>query len=183
MSWKKIACVFLAAFVLTIPVWAKDFSADLVSNMAGGSMNGRIFMTKGKMRMETPQSVTITRMDKKIIWVLMPTQKMYMEQAVNPDKTKGLSKKVEGEIDRQKIGKENVNGYAADKYKITYTNKGNKESIFQWVSPDIDMPVKTSDIAGKWSMELKNIKIGPVPGSLFEVPKGYSKFSYKMPSF
>jgi hypothetical protein len=55
--------------------------------------------------------------------------------------------------------------------------------MYQWISSDIEMPVKTAAINGKWSMELKNIKTGSQPDHLFDMPKGYKKFSYKMPSF
>jgi len=184
--YKKLKTV-LASFVLVFVVcgasFAKDFSADFVSKADSVSVKGKIFMANKKMRMENPQAITIARMDKKIVWILMPAQKMYMEQPMNMENTKGVSRKVEGEVERVKIGQETINGVKADKYKITYSTKKGKDSMYQWISSDIEMPVKTAAIDGKWSMELKNIKTGSQPDSLFDMPKGYKKFSYKMPSF
>lgn len=45
----------------------------------------------------------------------------------------------------------------------------------QWVATDIHFPIKTAAIDGSWSMEYRNIRMGPKPDSLFEIPKGYQK--------
>ena len=182
-----VICLFSVFFFISMvgcsaPV-AKDFSADFVSKSGPVSFKGKMFFAKDKFRMENGQAVTISRIDKKIVWILMPGQKMYMEQPIKEDNTKGFSQKMEGEIKREKIGTETVNGVKADKYKITYKTGAKTDSILQWIASGIEMPVKTSSIDGKWSMELKNIKFGSQPDSLFDLPKGYKKFSYKMPSF
>ena len=63
---------------------AQDFSADTVSTTKEGTFTGKIFATKEKTRMEMSQAITITRTDKKIVWMLMPDEKMYMEQPLKP---------------------------------------------------------------------------------------------------
>lgn len=165
------------------PVANKDFSADFMSRSGSVSFKGKMFFSGDKFRMENPQAVTITRMDKKAVWVLMPSQKMYMEQPMTEDHAKGVAQKMEGEIKREKVGSETVNGIKADKYRVTYKTDGSSGSIFQWTASGLSMPVKTSSVDGKWSMELKNIKFGSQPASLFEIPAGYKKFSYNIPSF
>lgn len=181
---KFLLVSFMFVFIVAGSSFAKDFSADFVSKAGNVISRGKMFFSNNKFRMDNPQAVTISRMDRKVVYVLMPEQKMYMEQPVTEENTKGLSqKKMEGEIKREKIGNESVNGIKADKYKITYKAGGRIDSMLQWIASDMDMPVKTASVDGKWSMELKNVKFGSQPNSLFEVPKGYKKFAYKMPSF
>ncbi|MFA5104116.1 MAG: DUF4412 domain-containing protein [Candidatus Margulisiibacteriota bacterium] len=181
---KVLSVCFVFAFVVCGVSFAKDFSADFVSKAGQALIRGKMFFANNKFRMENPQAITISRMDKKVVFVLMPGQKMYMEQPITEENTKGLSqKKMAGEMKREKIGNETVNGIKADKYRITYKAQGKTDSMFQWIASGIEMPVKTSSVDGKWSMELKNVKFGSQPDALFEVPKGYKKFSYKMPSF
>ena len=75
-----------------------------------------------------------------------------------------------------------VDGKKADKYQIVYSENKKRVAIFQWFAAGLKLPVKTAAVDNSWSMEYKNIKIGKQPVSLFEVPAGYEKFSYQMPS-
>jgi outer membrane lipoprotein-sorting protein len=58
---------------------AEDFSADLISKSEGQVFQGKIFFAKDKVRMETNEATTITRLDKSMMWMLMPDENMYME--------------------------------------------------------------------------------------------------------
>lgn len=160
---------------------AIDFSADMVTTSDGMTTNARVFVSADKSRMETSQSVAISRMDKKVVWVLMPEQKMYMEQVFDPSKVMASSEKVEGEIERTPLGRDTVNGKMADKYKVIYQIEGTKNEIFQWIESDSSLPVKSAATDGSWSVEYMNIKTGPQPDSLFEIPADYEKFSMDMP--
>ena len=166
---------------LAVEVSAMDFSADMVTTSEGMTTNTKVFVSADKSRMETPQSVTISRMDKKVVWILMPEQKMYMEQAFDPSKVMASSEKVEGEIERMPLGKDTVNGKITDKYKVTYQIGGNKDEMFQWIESGSNLPVKSAAVDGSWSVEYRNIKTGPQPDSLFEIPADYKKFSMDMP--
>ena len=172
----------ISIFLLAGIARAEDFSADMVSTSQGLTSSGKIFISNDKVRMEVPGAITISRMDKKVVWMLMPKDKMYMEQPFDPSKAVASSEKVSGEVERKLLGKETVDGRMADKYMIVYNVNGRKESIYQWIAPGIKMPVKTAAVDNSWVMEYKNIKTGKQPDSLFEVPAGYQKFSYSMPS-
>jgi len=169
-------------FLFTSIALAEDFSADMINTSRGGIFQGKIFVTKDKMRMETPQSISITRMDRRVVWILMPKDKMYMEQPFDPSKAVATSEKVMGEIERKFIGKEIIDGRMTDKYQIVYNQNGNRATIFQWLAAGLKIPVKTAAADNSWIMEYKNIKIGSQPAALFEVPPDYQKFSYQMPS-
>lgn len=162
---------------------AEDFSADMISTARGMVSQGKIFISNDKARMEFAGGVTITRMDKKVAWILMPEQRMYMEQPLEPTQAASGSGKVEGETERKFIGKETVAGKMCDKYQVFYNVSGNKGSMFMWLVPGLSMPVKTAAIDNSWSMEYRNIKTTKQPDSLFEIPAGYQKFSASgMPS-
>jgi hypothetical protein len=141
-------------------------------------VKGKVYMQAGKMRMELDgagdKAVTISRPDKKLTWVLMPDEKMYMEQAHQED-PKIREWTPDREARSKLLGEETVSGLPCKKYQ------GEGKDTFYWISDKIGFPVKTQDPHG--SMLLRNIQIGAVPGSLFEVPPGYEKFSIpQMPS-
>jgi len=47
---------------------------------------------------------------------------------------------------------------------------------FHWLATDLkDLPIKWSDEKGTNIVELKNVKLGPSPADLFELPAGYKK--------
>jgi hypothetical protein len=152
-----------------------------VVNTAGGrAFKGKVFVTKQKMRMESPQGITITRMDKNIVWILMPQQQMYMEQPLTSSNIAATTEKMPGEIERQFMALEIIEGRMAKKYKIVYEYNGNRTAILQWIIQDLGIPAKTAAEDGSWTMEYKNIKMGKQSDVLFEVPAGYKKFSYGM---
>ncbi len=161
---------------------AADFSADMINRTKAGVFKGKIFVSKDKTRMETPEGITITRMDKKAVWIIMPKEKMYMEQAFDPGKAAATTEKVNGEIERKLLGQETIDGRKTDKYLVTYTQNRKKETMLQWIASGIGMPVKMAAEDNSWTVEYKNIKTGKQPDQLFEVPEGYEKFSAGMPS-
>jgi outer membrane lipoprotein-sorting protein len=161
---------------------AEDFSADMVSTSQGAVSKGKIYITKDKVRMEAPGSIAITRIDKKVVWVLMPQDKMYMEQPFDPGAIVGTAAKVSNEIERNLMGQEMVDGKMASKYRVIYDQNGKRTTIYQWFLSGLKIPVKTAAVDNSWVMEYKNIKTGSQPDSLFELPAGYQKFSYQMPS-
>lgn len=171
----------LPVFLWALPAFAQEFSADVVTTQGGNSMTARVFVSGEKSRMETVGNATISRMDKKVVWILMPDQKMYMEQAFDPAKMITGSQKVEGELERVPLGKDTVDGRAADKYKVSYEIEGIKNEMYQWIESGSNLPLKSAALDGSWSVEYRNIKTGPQPDSLFEVPPGYKKFSMEMP--
>lgn len=162
--------------------FAQDFSADMVSTTKDGVFRGKIFVTKEKMRVEMPHAIAITRMDKNLVWILMPGQNMYMEQPLRPENVPATKDKMPGEIERKLMGTETIDGKTTNKYRIVYKVVDKEESIFLWVAADSGFPVKTSAVDGSWTMEYKNLNIGKQSDAFFEIPAGYQKMSYGMPA-
>jgi len=169
-------------FVFTGVIFAQEFSADMVSTTSQGNFSGKIFVSKDKSRMEIPQSVIIARMDKKVTWVLMPQQMMYMEQSLNPENIVVSSEKMPGEVQRQLIGQETIDGKNTNKYSVVYTLDNKQEKVFVWVTTDSNIPIKTQASDDSWTMEYRNLNIGKQAPSLFEIPAGYKDMAATMPA-
>lgn len=180
-SVKLLSVIIGVSLFLTVKASAQEFSADVFSTIEGAAYEGKIFVTKDKVRMEIPGNITITRMDKQVVWMLMPNERMYMEQPFNPRNVAAATEDIPGEIERTFIGEEPVDGRMASKYRVVYETDGKSEAIFQWIDESHGIPVKTAAEDGNWTTEYKNLKIDTQPDSLFEIPEGYNKFSYEMP--
>ncbi len=175
--------IIMSAFILSAIICggasAFEFSADQVMRSSGmPAMNAKMYFADTKWRMssmiEGIKSITIIRSDKNVSWILMPDQKMYMERKIDKKQKIAMSKNVPGEVKREKLGNETVNGINCEKFKVTYKDGSKTESVFIWMSKD-KMPIKTAAIDNSWSSELKNIQKGTQDKSLFEVPAGFTK--------
>lgn len=170
-----------AVFILLISGTASalELSADFVSSHGNFTTVGKMYITPDKIRMDmsSPQDMSsITRMDKKVVWNVMHDQKSYMELPFVEDRKPRLEKEYKDEIERKLVGKETIDGHPTEKYLITYKARRKSDQVYQWWATDINFPIKTEDINGKWKQEYKNIKMEKQDDSLFEIPAGYKKF-------
>lgn len=169
-----------------------EYSADSYTENAEMTLKEKVYSAPGKQRKEqvlggdTP--VTIIRMDKGVIWTLMPEQKMYMEMSMKQGQSQSPGVDMSGyTIERTEMGKETINGHEATKYKMIMTGpEGKKLGGFQWiVDPGIqikmDVVSKDGDSKERIKMELTNLKIGKQDSALFEIPADYTKMV--MPAF
>jgi hypothetical protein len=170
------ACVCVA--LLASVIYAQEFSANIVANSKEGGMKGSVLVSKDKIRMEMQQAVSIVRIDKKLVWMLLPEQKMYMEMPAEAQNLSMSVEKVPGEISRRFIGAEPVDGRDTEKYEVTYQNQGKAETIYVWLSKDLHFPLKSAALDNSWTVEYTNVKEGPQPQDMFELPAGYKKFEY-----
>lgn len=177
---KKLFILLTLSLFLAANAFALEFSADTIMTTKQGKMNGKMYFKENKSRMEMQQGnnemIMIARIDKKVAWNIMPKQKMYMEIPLDMKDKPKVDEKVEGELDRKQIGSETIDGHPTKKYLITYQSGKNKEQMHQWLATDISFPVKSSAIDNSWIQEFRNIKMGRLADSLFELPAGYKKF-------
>jgi hypothetical protein len=184
---KSIVNVFallVSVFLFSASAGALEFSADTVMTAEGHKTQGKIYGKTDRFRMEISQPshmIMISRTDKMLAWNIMPDQKMYMEIPLDPQNAPKTE--IKGEIERKHVGSETIDGHPVKKYLVTYKEDNRTSQLYQWMATDINFPVKSADINNKWVQEYKNVKIGPQPNSLFELPSGYSKMQMpKMPS-
>jgi outer membrane lipoprotein-sorting protein len=131
---------------------------------------------------EGEKGVIIIRMDKGVMWNLMPEDKIYMEMPSVGDVVNDpeYEKKLEEMAEKKYLGKEKVSGYVCKKYKYIYHDKS-VGTLTQWFSEKLNYPIKT-EMRGQQGdtdmlIEYKNIRERKLPNSLFEIPPGYTKIS------
>lgn len=161
----------------------------MTSKKASESFNGKYYFGGTKLRMEMNaaghQSITITDINTKVVQTIMPDQKMYMEMNMNgmmmknkmPDmKPYDPNNPCAGDdnVTCTKVGSELMNGRMTDKWQ--FTAKPGKKGVNRtvWIDKANHIPIKTVMDDGT-TVEFKNIKEGPQPASLFQVPAGYQK--------
>ncbi|MEW6068168.1 MAG: DUF4412 domain-containing protein [Nitrospirota bacterium] len=178
--FKKSFITLSIILLFSVPALAIEFSADMIMIFKGGDKTlAKVYYKADRFRMDmkSPQKGTvITRIDKKVVWNIMPDEKMYMEMPFNPEKKPHVEEKFEGEIKRKHIGNEIINGHPSKKFLVTYKVGKEEQNAYQWIANDIKFPVKRAAVDGSWIQEFKDIKMGPQPNSLFEIPAGYRKF-------
>lgn len=173
----KFSLLMLSLLLLVELAMAEDFSADMRSNNKGEELQGRIYCADKKMRIETNGTIAIARQDRSIMWLLIPDKKIYLEMPLRAEDVVAGKEKLPGEIERQLMSKEVIDGQETEKYRIVYKAGNKEEIIYSWVLAGKDMPVKTASEDNSRTTEYKNIKIESFPNSLFEIPPGYIKFS------
>lgn len=172
-----LGLVFFSAGVRAETGQPVNFSADMVMTSGGQTMQSKVYVSEGKMRMEMGPNIVISRPDKNVSWMLMPEQQTYMENPIDRRVRAQTSREVQGEIERVKEGTEEITGKTAEKFKVTYVDNGKQTSIYQYIAADLEIPLKIKAVDGSWSMEYQNISMEEQPASLFEVPAGYQKFA------
>lgn len=182
---------------------AQQFSAEMVPVGPGAEQAKlppqKIYVANGKMRTEMtgPGGPRVVIADGKtgIAYMIMPQQKTYMvlprrnEAAawsqIDPENAcpqwEALAKKsgqreAEG-WDCARIREEPVANRLAVKYEAT-SPEG--ERFFAWIDIELRFMVKTLDGDGD-GMELRDIREGPQPQTLFELPQGYKKLEMPIP--
>ncbi|MFA5096210.1 MAG: DUF4412 domain-containing protein [Candidatus Omnitrophota bacterium] len=175
---KKI-CLMMAVFILVFTgyLFAQEFSADVVTTSKDGNFTGKLYVAKDKVRMENAQSIMISRLDKNIMWLCLPDQKMYMEQPIDMSSFAASAEKMPGEINRELMGQEDIDGHMTDKYKVSYSFQGSSGTTYVWITRDSNIPIRTMAGDGSWKMEYKNFQAGTQRADLFELPAGYQKLS------
>jgi hypothetical protein len=182
----RIGSIFLLiGVVFLLPLGsaqAADFSAEVVNTNQGQTTRAKIFIQTDKIRMETPgtEEYTILRSDRKVIWIVIPEEKTYIE--IQSPHVRGAEVKMKGELKREYLSSEIVNGYATQKYEVHYLDKDTVHKAHQWVASDLNYPIKISALDGSWNTEYRNIQVGPQANSLFEIPEGFDRVSKAVPS-
>ena len=192
MLRRLCALIVLAGAFGTTSVWAVqsnrpqvEYSADSVMQYEEGTIQQRVFVTPTKERKEMltgagDGAVQIFRFDTKVMWQLMPSEKMYMEHSIagKPQGNDPSHWTYEDTV----MGEETLNGMKVTKYKtIATSTDGKKFGGFSWrtkegISIKQDLLYKEGNDKKRMMTELSNLKIGKQDPNLFEIPDGFQKF-------
>ena len=163
---------------------ADRFSAEQVMTVRGQVLNGKIYVDAGNMRTEMQPAgapepmVSIVNGAKRTLWMIMPGN-MYIEKTLDQDEDASRAAWTSPEK-LEPLGREQVDGVECEKFRV----KGDEEMLF-FVSAKDGHPVRMVSGDGKLRIDWKNVKPGPQPASLFELPAGATKFGlpggFKLP--
>ncbi len=161
-----------------------DYSGYSVMETGEAAIQGKVYYSHGKLRQEMDmggmKQIIITRMDKKVVWTLMPAQTIYVELPMSALEGKGEDI-TDMDVEQTVAGKEIVNGVLTTKYNVRAERKdGTRLDGYTWLTKDgilmkADLTAKDSSNNTRIKMELKDLKVGRQDPSLFEVPAGYNK--------
>lgn len=86
MKLKKITIITASAAILilafALQALAMDFSAEFVEKDGDSVRKGKIYMTgqKSRFEMEGMDEIEVTRADKKVMWIIFPKKRVYVEE-------------------------------------------------------------------------------------------------------
>ncbi|MDD2903793.1 MAG: hypothetical protein PHU44_15310, partial [Syntrophales bacterium] len=119
---KKWLWLLLALALRPVPARPAEFAGQTLTRVRGVSVPGRIFVKDKKLRQEFSdekgQTITILRLDKKVVWVILPWERTYMEEPLKST-WPGQFIQIPGDAKRKRlVGSERVLGYDAQKYQV-----------------------------------------------------------------
>ena len=188
-----VILVGLAALSVWVPAQATpmnrpqaEYSADATVENEEGTTKQKIFVTPTKERKEMltgsgEGAVQIFRYDSKVMWMLMPSENMYMEYSIGAGPSRGSDMFLSAD-GTELMGEETLNGVRVTKYKKIATGPdGKKYGGFSWrtregINVKQDLLYKEGNDKKRMLIELSNLQIGRQDPRLFEVPEGFTKF-------
>ena len=141
------------------------------------TMDGKLYMSKGRLRVELGPMAFIYIVEQKRGWQMFPESKQYFDigekqvRTFLPHMTNGSPcQTAETPSACKMVGKENIDGRTATKWELVNQHG---VRIYLWTDDQLE-------IAVRWHIEnvtydLTGIHEGSVPDSMFELPRGYAK--------
>jgi len=160
---------------------ATQFGIDAKGN---AEQHGKIYVSGERYRIEIKapegpgQLVMIFSKPAQKHWMLNPAKKLYCEQAYNEAELEKFLHSSVAKEGEKILGTETVNGFKCVKKEVETTMSfmgfSRKSKATVWMSDALGMPVRTRRADGAGT-ELREIKKGRQPASLFEIPKDFKQ--------
>lgn len=172
-----IGVIFSAWLQGSEPAWALEFSADQITNTNGHSRKANIYYRDDRWRLEhhdlNPVNVTIVRKDKQVMWLLLSRMRHFKTVPYDPEQAPKVYEKLDGEVQREQIGTETLDGHPTTLYQVTVRDANREEVYYQWLATDIRFPLKLARKDGSWQVEYRHVKLRPVSDFLFQLPVNF----------
>jgi outer membrane lipoprotein-sorting protein len=144
--------------------------------------SSRVYVDGEKRRVENgveaPTQINITRPDLGRVFILYPQQKTFLENEI-PDDALSLVEKPNPDFAWETNGQEQLEGRVCEKFRA-YSKKDKRTKEVLWVDFKTRMRVRlvTYNLSGEPALtaNYRNVVIGRVDESVFEVPEDYKKF-------
>ncbi len=172
-------CAGLLCGALALPPvgFALEFTADQYTRIDGHTRKANMYYRDDRWRLEHhelgPVNVTIVRKDKQVMWLLLSRMKHFKTVPYDPEQEPKVTERLEGEISREEIGQERLDGHPTSLYEVTVQRGPARIAYYQWLATDIRFPLKLARKDGSWTVEYKNVKLRPVSDYLFQLPVNF----------
>jgi hypothetical protein len=179
-----IITLFAGVLLLSSMLAAAQFEADMIDSVHhdGTKRESKLYVKEHKYRTEQIENereiVVLVDQEEGLTWILFTDDKTYTEMPSN-DKQSLINdpfqavKYMEGLGEKEKIGSEDIEGYACDVHVVKYDTM---QLAKVWTSMKLGYPLKIS-MPGKYgrTMLLRNIEESSYENDLFILPVGYLK--------
>jgi hypothetical protein len=154
----------------------KSRSETDMTQMKGGGIPPEAAESMKQMGMD--KMVTITRPDKKLVYVIYPSLNAYAENPLQD--ADALKPESEFKVEVTELGKDTVDGHPCIKNKVVVTDKeDNKHEFTVWNATDLKkFPVKLETVERGHTMVMlfKDVKLAKPDANLFEPPSGFKRY-------
>lgn len=170
---------WLAAFALVVTAddaTALDFSAERIVKSGKSVVTAHVNAKDDRWRFEFAQPqggacIVIVRMDRRTSWLILSRRRQYLEVPIAKDHRLAVSETMEGELSREFVGDQMLNGYPTELFEVTVAENGGSRQYYQWVTKVQRFPVKTVSKQGQWSEEFRHVIFTEQSPFLFELPQ------------
>ena len=182
----SLLLVFLGVWAES-PAAAFEFSADRILLKKGHEIIAAVRAKEDRWRFEyaKPQAgamARIVRQDRRSAWQIISQRQVFIEVPLEPIDLLYVTEAMDGEIKREFIGTEDLNGYPTELFEVTTLSNGLRNQFYQWVTRDERFSMKTISKAGDWSLEYRNVKFTRQSSRFFEPPYGFFEDRLLKPS-
>lgn len=157
--------------------WALEFSADQITKVNGHTRKANIYYRDDRWRLEhhdlNPVNVTIVRKDKQVMWLLLSRMRHFKTVPYDPEQSPKVSEQLDGEVGREEIGTETLDGHPTTLYQVTVRTADREELYYQWLATDIHFPLKLARKDGSWQVEYRHVVLRPVSDFMFQLPLNF----------
>jgi hypothetical protein len=183
----------ISLLLVLLGVWAEspaaafEFSADRILLKKGHEIIAAVRAKEDRWRFEyaKPQAgamARIVRQDRRSAWQIISQRQVFIEVPLEPIDLLYVTEAMDGEIKREFIGTEDLNGYPTELFEVTTLSNGLRNQFYQWVTRDERFSMKTISKAGDWSLEYRNVKFIRQSSRFFEPPYGFFEDRLLKPS-
>jgi hypothetical protein len=170
---------WLAVFAFVVmadEVAALDFSADRIVKSGKSVVTAHVNAKDDRWRFEFAQpqggaSIIIVRMDLQSSWLILSRRRQYLELPIADEHRLAVNEKMEGELSREFVGDQILNGYPTELFEVTVAENGESRQYYRWVTKGQRFPVKTVSKQGTWSEEFRHLIFTEQSPFLFELPQ------------
>jgi hypothetical protein len=168
----------LSMSVGSLPEWATalDFSGDRIVKRGKSVVMAHVNAKDDRWRFEFPipqrgAGVVIVRVDRGAAWLILSKRRLYLEEPIAKDYRLEVGEKMFGEISREFVGDEMLNGYQTELFEVTVAEEGENRQYYRWVTKAERFPLKTVSKQGTWSEEFQRVIFTEQSPFLFELPR------------